>query len=34
MIFTDSDVEPPGDGDGDGDGAPPPKGRPQLKVVK
>ncbi len=32
MIFTDSDSEPPGDGDGDG--APPPKGRPQLKVGK
>ena len=34
MIFTDSEGEPP-DGDGGGDdGSGPPKGRPQLKVVK
>lgn len=32
MIFTDNDGEPPEDGDDDG--APPPKGRPHLKVVK
>lgn len=37
MIFTDHEGEPPdGDGGGDGgdDGSRPPKGRPQLKVVK